>query len=46
MGAVWVRVKLPGLREQVRPIYQRLGILPEVASGMQSASRRVGPVES
>lgn len=46
VGAVWVRVKLPRLREQVRPIYQRLGILPEVASGMQSAARRVGPAES
>ena len=46
VGALWVRVKLPSLREQVRPIYQRLGIIPEVASGMQSADRRVGPVES
>jgi MFS family permease len=46
MGAAWVRVKLPALREQVRPIYRRLGILPEVASGMQSAAQRVGSAES
>lgn len=46
LGAVWVRLKLPKLREQVRPIYQRLGILPEVASGMQSATRSVGSAES
>jgi MFS family permease len=28
---------LPGLREHVRPIYVRRGILPEVATGIQSA---------
>lgn len=46
LGAVWVRLKLPRLREQVRPIYQRLGIIPEVASGMQSTTRNVGSAES
>jgi predicted MFS family arabinose efflux permease len=46
LGAAWVRAKLPSLREQVRPIYVRLGILPEVASGMQSAANRTGPAEN
>jgi MFS family permease len=30
--------KLPALREHVHPIYQRLGIVPELASGVASAS--------
>ena len=34
--AVWFHRRLPGLRELVRPIYQRLGIIPEVASGLQA----------
>lgn len=46
LGAAWVRLKLPSLREHVRPIYVRLGIVPEVASGMQSAANRTGPTES
>lgn len=28
--------KLPGLRAQVRPIYARMGVIPEVAEGMQA----------
>ncbi len=28
--------ELPALREQVRPIYRRLGIIPEVAAGLQA----------
>jgi MFS family permease len=46
VGAAWMRVRLPALREAVRPIYVRLGIIPEVATGMQSAANRTGPVES
>ncbi|MFL5343482.1 MAG: MFS transporter [Hyalangium sp.] len=46
LGAAWMRLRLPALREAVRPIYVRLGILPEVASGMQSASNQTGPAES
>jgi hypothetical protein len=30
-GAVWFWVQLPKLRPVIRPIYQRLGILPVVA---------------
>jgi MFS family permease len=33
---VWFYRRLPELREQVRPIYRRLGIIPEVASGLQA----------
>jgi MFS family permease len=35
-GALAFAVKLPQLRELVRPIYVRMGILPEVAAGMRS----------
>ncbi len=46
LGAAWFRLKLPVLRQWVRPIYQRLGIIPEVATGMGVASERTGPAES
>jgi MFS family permease len=35
--------KLPVLREMVRPIYARLGILPEVARGIQAATHQATP---
>jgi MFS family permease len=35
--------KLPALRSHVRPIYQRLGIVPELASGVASASLPEAP---
>ncbi len=38
-------VQLPKLRIMVRPIYQRLGILPEIAKGLQSASNLTTPPE-
>jgi MFS family permease len=44
-GALWFRLKLPGLRDHVRPIYQRLGIIPEVSSGVQAATRGMTPAE-
>ena len=31
--------QLPALREKIRPIYVKKGIIPEVASGIQSATR-------
>lgn len=40
--ALFARV-LPGLRAQVRPIYARLGILPEVASGLQAGEEPAPP---
>jgi MFS family permease len=38
VGAAWFISQLSRLRAAVRPIYVRLGILPEVALGMQNAS--------
>jgi MFS family permease len=46
LGAAWFRMKLPGLRHQVHPIYERLGIIPEVAQGMGAAAERTRPSES
>jgi MFS family permease len=34
--------RLPLIRRHVRPIYQRLGILPEVAQGIQAATQPAG----
>jgi MFS family permease len=41
-GAFFYR-RLPGLRALVRPIYARLGILPEVARGIQAATHQTTP---
>ena len=38
LGALAFARALPGIRAQVRPIYARLGILPEVATGLQTAT--------
>ena len=38
-------IQLPALRQMVRPIYERLGILPQVATGLQSASALTTPPE-
>jgi len=38
-------IQLPALRKMVRPIYERLGILPQVAAGLQSASALTTPPE-
>src|SRR6185312_13379392 len=42
-AAVLFAVQLPRLRTLVRPLYVRLGILPEVAAGMQSAAELTRP---
>jgi MFS family permease len=42
-GGALFAVNLPRLRTMVRPLYARLGILPEVASGMQSAAELTLP---
>jgi MFS family permease len=34
--AAWFARELPAIRELVRPIYRRMGILPEVAQGLQT----------
>jgi hypothetical protein len=38
LGAAAFSRALPALRSEVRPIYVRLGIIPEVAAGLQSAT--------
>jgi MFS family permease len=38
MGAFMFYLKLPALRKVIRPIYENLGILPQLASGVHSAA--------
>lgn len=38
VGAAWFSGRLRRIRELIRPIYIRLGILPEMASGLQTAT--------
>jgi MFS family permease len=45
IGAILFTRALPGIRRQVRPIYIRLGILPEVAEGLHSAAQLTVPPE-
>ena len=45
-GALWFASQLKGLRKLIRPIYVKLGIIQEVARGLQAASSlRVPPQE-
>ncbi|MBY0528242.1 MAG: MFS transporter [Gemmataceae bacterium] len=44
-GAGLFASRLPQLRERVRPIYARLGILPQIASGLQAAAELTRPPE-
>ena len=43
--AVWFARELPAIRALVRPIYMRMGILPEVAQGLQTATNLMTPPE-
>lgn len=45
LAALAFSLWLPQLREVIRPVYKRLGILPEVAAGMQTATELVRPPE-
>jgi len=42
-GALLFALYLPQLRDLVRPLYRRLGILPEVASGMEATAELTRP---
>ena len=44
-GAAWFRTELPAIRAAVRPIYIRMGILPEVAVGLAEAAELSVPPE-
>jgi len=45
LGAWWYTRQLPAIRTAIRPVYQRLGIIPEVASAIQTASTLTTPPE-
>jgi MFS family permease len=44
-GAAVFAWQLPALRQMVRPIYVEIGILPELATGIQAASALQQPPE-
>jgi hypothetical protein len=45
LGAVLFARQLPKIRQIVRPIYTQMGILPEVAAGIQEATEETVPPE-
>ncbi|HUI40386.1 MAG TPA: MFS transporter [Terriglobia bacterium] len=45
LGALWFGRTLPALRAAIRPIYRELGIIPEMAAGLQVASALQTPPE-
>ncbi|HEY0379702.1 MAG TPA: MFS transporter [Pyrinomonadaceae bacterium] len=45
-GAIWFATSLPSLRRDVRPLYVKIGILPEIATGIQHTSELSVPPES
>lgn len=46
LGALWFATTLPALRRDVRPIYVKIGILPEMATGIQNTSELSVPPET
>jgi MFS family permease len=44
-GAIWFSAELPHIRQAVRPIYIRMGILPQVAAGLSHAAELSVPPE-
>jgi len=46
LGAVWFATALPALRRDVRPIYVKIGILTELAAGIQQTSELSVPPET
>ena len=44
-GAAWFASQLPALRAAIRPVYARLGIIPEISTGIQTASALLTPPE-
>ncbi len=44
-GAVWFYWMLPEIRRVIRPIYRELGILPEIAEGIENATILQTPPE-
>src|SRR6476660_5851120 len=46
LGALWFATTLSDLRKDVRPIYVKIGILPEVAKGLQQSTELSVPPET
>lgn len=46
VGALWFARNLSLIREKIRPIYVRLGILPEIAADLQDATDASSPDET
>ncbi len=46
LGALWFARALPALRRDVRPIYVKIGILPEMAAGIHQTSEFSVPPEA
>ncbi len=45
LGALWFSRQLPEIRALVRPIYRKMGIIPEIASGVNAAEELQRPPE-
>jgi MFS family permease len=45
LGAAWYFAHLRSIRAAIRPIYVQLGIIPEIAGGLQTASALTTPPE-
>jgi MFS family permease len=45
LAAVWFARRLPEIRRQARPVYVRLGILPEIAEGLDRTTQITAPPE-
>jgi MFS family permease len=45
VGAGWFASQLSAIREIVHPIYRKLGIIPEIAAGIQNANALLTPPE-
>jgi MFS family permease len=46
LGAAWFHSQLKGIRALLRPVYIELGILPEIAAGLGTASDLQSPPEN
>ena len=46
IGALWLASSLPAFRRDVRPIYVKIGILPEMAAGINNTSELSVPPET
>jgi predicted MFS family arabinose efflux permease len=46
IGAIWFARTLPELRKDVRPIYIRKGIIPEIATSIAATSQLTLPPET